>query len=406
MSTWKAGKRRFTREKIRLMWAVFRQAGCVFTICLIMLFSTSQEVFAAVEDVSESDVLIEKLMEELDFSGLDSFLEDFESDITFYELVVQIMEEGWGADSIEMLTRWLWKQIFSELQANKTLFLEVVLIAFCFSLLKNTAGSFGNVYISDACFLMVYSVLALLLFKSMYIFQSIVAESLGQCVSFMQMFVPCFCTGMFLTSNVHASAGFYQLAFLAIYLVEWAFETVLLPCIHIYVLLQIFNHFFEEGQFGNLAELVETVINWGIKASMTIILGLSAVQNLMNPVKDRMTQGTLSKAVSAIPGVGNAVGGMGEVLLGSGMMIKNGIGLAGIVILILIGIGPLLKTGCLTLSYKVMAAVTEPLTDKRISSCIKDLSIGAILYMKLLGYSLMLFFVMIAIAVSATSFVY
>ncbi len=348
--------------------------------------------------------MVGELLGELELEGLDGFLEESGVSMTFYELLEKIIGQGWGIDSISDIIYWGRDLLFAEITANKMLFLEVILITFCFSLLKNSAGNFGSSYISDVCFLLVYSVLALMLLKSIYIFQEIVADTIEQSVSFMRVFVPCFCTGMFFSSNVHASAGFYQIAFVVIYLVEWAFEKVLLPCIHVYVLLQIFNHFFEEMQFGNLADLLQTIVNWGLKTAGTAVLGLSVVQNLINPVKDRLAQGTVTKMASIIPGVGGAASGVGEVLLGSGMIIKNGIGIAGIVVLICIGIGPLLKTGIITLLYKIMAAVVEPFSDKRISGCIRQLSNAAILYMRVQGYCLILFFITIALAVSATGF--
>lgn len=350
--------------------------------------------------------MVGELLGEMKLDGLDSFLEESGVSMTFYELLEKIIDQGWGVESITDIVYWMRDLLFSEISANKMLFLEVILITFCFSLLKNSAGNFGSSYISDVCFLLVYSVLALMLLKSMYIFQEIVAGTIEQSVSFMRVFVPCFCTGMFFSSNVYASAGFYQIAFVVIYLVEWAFEKLLLPCIHVYVLLQIFNHFFEEMQFGNLADLLQTVVSWGLKMAGTAVFGLSVVQNLINPVKDRMTQGTVAKAVSVIPGVGGAASSVSEVLLGAGMIIKNGIGIAGIVVLLCIGIGPLLKTGIITLLYKMMAAIVEPLSDKRISGCIKQLSNAALLYMRVLGYCLMLFFITIALAVSATSFTF
>lgn len=350
--------------------------------------------------------MVEELLGELELSELDNYLGDIGVSMSFYELIEKIIDQGWGVESIGDIIIWVRELLFSEIDANKMLFLEVILITFCFSLLKNSAGSFGSSYISDVCFLLVYSVLALMLLKSMYVFQEIVAGTIEKSVSFMRVFVPCFCTGMFLSSNVYVSTGFYQIAFVVIYLVEWAFEKILLPCIHVYVLLQIFNHFFEETQFGNLADLVRTVVNWGLKIAGTAVFGLSVVQNLMNPVKDRMAQGTVSKVVSVIPGVGQATSSVGEVLLGAGMIIKNGIGIAGIVVLLCIGMGPLLKTGFLSLLYKLMAAVTEPLSDRRISGCIQQLSNAALLYMKVQGYCLMLFFITIALTVSATSFTY
>lgn len=352
------------------------------------------------------NALVEELLGELELENLDSFLEESGVSMTFYELLEKIIGQGWGIDSITDIVYWVRDLLFAEISANKMLFLEVILITFCFSLLKNSAGNFGSSYISDVCFLLVYSVLALMLLKSIDTFQGIVADTIERSVSFMRVFIPCFCTGMFFSSNVYTSAGFYQIAFVVIYLVEWTFQKLLLPCIHVYVLLQIFNHFFEETQFGNLADLLQTVVNWGLKSAVTVVCGLSVVQNLINPVKDRLTQGTVAKVVSVIPGVGGAANSVSEVLMGSGMIIKSGIGIAGIVVLICIGIGPLLKTGIITVLYKMMAAVVEPMSDKRIASCIKQLSNAALLYMRIQGYCLMLFLVTIALAVSACSFIF
>ena len=347
--------------------------------------------------------MVGELLGELELENLDSFLEESGASMTFYELLEKIMSQRWGIESITDIVYWARDLLFAEISANKMLFLEVILITFCFSLLKNSVGNFGSSYISDVCFLLVYAVLALMLLKSMYTFQGIVAETIERSVSFMRVFVPCFCTSMFFSANVHASTGFYQLAFVVIYLVEWAFEQVLLPCIHVYTLLQIFNHFFEETQFGNLADLLQTLVSWGLKIAGTAVCGLSVVQNLINPVKDRMSHGAAAKVVAAIPGLGGAAGGVGEILLGSGMIIKNAIGIAGIVVLICIGTGPVMKTGILTLLYKIMAAVVEPLSDRRISGCIRQLSDAALLYMRVQGYCLILFFITIALAVSATS---
>lgn len=354
----------------------------------------------------ELAVMGEDWLGEIDFDNLNSFMKDIGSDMTFYELVLHIMEQGWGVESIADLVTWIKEMMFSELQANKTLFLEIILITFCFSLLKNSIGTFGNSCVFDSCFLLVYCTLALLLLNSIYIFQGIVTKTIDNSVNFMRMFVPCFCTGMIFSSNIYASAGFYQLAFIVIFFVEWAMENVLLPCVHIYILLQICSHFFEEGAFENLAELIQSVVIWGLKMATTAVFGLSVVQNLMNPIKDRLAQGSLGRAASVLPGVGGAVGSVGEVVLGAGMMIKNGIGIAGIVVLLLIGFGPFLKVGCMTFSYKLLAAVTEPLADKRISGCVKGLSAGAVLYLKVMGYSLLLFFITIALAAGATSFAY
>ena len=53
-----------------------------------------------------------------------------------------------------------------------------------------------------------------------------------------------------------------------------------------------------------------------------------------------------------------------------------------------------------------VVSVAEPLSDRRISGCIRQLSNAALLYMRVQGYCLFLFFITIALAVSATSFAF
>jgi stage III sporulation protein AE len=55
--------------------------------------------------------------------------------------------------------------------------------------------------------------------------------------------------------------------------------------------------------------------------------------------------------------------------------------------------------------YKLAAAVAEPLTDRRITGCLKGMAEGGVLYLKLLGYSLVLFFLTIALTTAASSYI-
>ena len=97
---------------------------------------------------------------------------------------------------------------------------------------------------------------------------------------------------------------------------------------------------------------------------------------------------------------------MTELLLGAGIVVKSCVGAAGLIVLILISLIPLLKALCLAFFYKLAAAVTEPVTDKRICGCLKGMANGGILYVKLLGYCVLLFFVTIALTAAASGFIY
>ena len=350
----------------------------------VILFLMLAGLFCPVKvHAEETDSYLDGLSDEMDYGKLDTFLKDYGVEqVSFSGLVEELMQDGvstaWGEHVFSAIKT----SLVGEIAANRKMLLEIVLLAFCFSVLKNFAGAFHASYISELCFLLVYCVMAVMLLQTFLLFQEVVSKSLESC------------------------AGFYQTAFLVIYLVEWLFLNLLMPLIHIYVLLEMFGHFVPEERFSNLTELFSEVINWGIKIAGVLVLGLNVVQNLIGPAKDRMGHGIFAKTASVIPGLGNAVGSVTELLLGAGIVMKSCVGTAGLVVLVLISLVPLLKALCLAFFYKLAAAVTEPVSDKRISGCLKGLANGGMLYVKLLGYSVLLFFVTIALTAAASGFIY
>lgn len=357
----------------------------------------------------EESVFLEEMMGNLDFAELDGFLEKEEfgmgERISFSELVGQMLEQGFSEFDYSRIIDWLKDALFGEVDRNRRLLIEVVLLAVGFSILKNFSGAFGSSYISDLCFLLVYCVLAVMLLQSFLSFREIVEGALTDSVEFMKMAVPTFCIAMVFSAGSSSSAGFYQTAFLVIYLVQWLFLNLLIPMIHIYVLMELFNHFFEDERFANLTELLKGAVCWGMKIAGIAVLGLNVVQGLVNPAKDRLLNGAIAKTASMIPGVGNTINGVTELLLGSGIMIKNCVGAAAALILVLIGIVPMGKVAFLALFYKIAAAVTEPVTDKRIAGCLKGMAEGGVLYLKLMGYCVTMFFLTIALTTAISGFV-
>lgn len=383
--------------------------GTVAALWICMAFFLLLPVKVLAAEAGEENAYTEELLEELDFSGVDAFIEESlpfgqRNKVSFSDIVDALLEDGAGGFDYTMLLSWVKDMFFFEIEENRKLLLEVVLFAVGFSILRNFSVAFRSSYVSDLCFMLVYCVLAVLLLQSFLVFREIVTEVLKRSVDFMRAFVPAFCVTMVFSSGAGTSAGFYQIAFLVIYLIQWLFLKVLMPCIHIYVMMELFNHFFEDEKFQNLTELLKGFVCWGMKLAGGIVLGLNVVQGLITPAKDRLINDAVTRTAGAIPGIGNIMNGVSEVLLGSGIVIKNCVGVAALVVLLLIGLLPVLKIFCMAFFYKISAALTEPVTDKRISGCLKGMAEGGILYLKLLIYCLALFLLTIALTTAVSSF--
>lgn len=350
---------------------------------------------------------IEMWMEELEFGALDDMLEqdlfpELREKHTFSELVDILLTEGIGGMEADLFFGWISDVFAYELSQSRTLLVQVVFLAVIFSVLCNFAGTFRNGYAADLGFLLVYCVTAVLLLTSFSVFSSLVETALGKSVDFMKVLVPTFCFGMVFSSGVQTAEGFYQMAFLVIYLIQWLFLEILVPLVHVYILITLFNHFYEDEKFRNLEELLLTVIRWSMKTAAAVVVGLNVVQGLILPAKDRLFGGAIGKAASAIPGIGNTIGSVGELMLGAGALIKSCIGAAALFVLLLIGLVPVLKILLLSLLYKLSAVVVEPVADKRFAGALRGMAEGGVLYLQLTVYSMALFFVTVALAAGAS----
>lgn len=382
-----------------------RKLSCGILIFLLLLWGAMPLKAAETDE----DSYLEEMKDSVDFSGLDDFLSGIqtpEESLTFSGLVEELLDEGISGFDAGVIIEWLKDVLLGQLQENRKLLIEVVLLAVGFSILKNFAGAFASSYISDLCFILVYCVLAVMLLQSFLAFGEIAGGVLSDSVDFMTALIPTFCITMVFSAGTRSAAGFYQTAFLVIYLVQWLFLNILVPMIHIYVLMELMNHFFEDEKFENLTELLKGMICWGMKIAGVAVLGLNVVQGLIAPAKDRLLHGGISRAASLIPGIGNTINGVSELLLGSGILIKNCVGAAALAILVVIALVPMLQVACMAFFYKVAAVLAEPVTDKRIAGCLRGMAAGGALYLKLMGYCIALFFLTIALCTAVSGFIY
>jgi stage III sporulation protein AE len=97
-------------------------------------------------------------------------------------------------------------------------------------------------------------------------------------------------------------------------------------------------------------------------------------------VVDGVTSKTAKFAISTfVPVAGKYLADAADTVIGCTLLIKNAAGIAVMIGIIAICIVPLLKIAALVLIYKAAGALVEPISDKRMSSCINDVA-GSIVY--------------------------
>lgn len=356
---------------------------------------------AAEESVSEDDT-IEEYLEQLDFNEVDSLLAEKGTGITFQGLVQSIID-GEEIDKGEIVKNFL-AMVFEEVLSFRYEMLQIILLCVVFSILYNFTNIFENPAVTEISFYMVYMLLLVLLLKSFFVLKNVVLVVLEDMLVFLKLLVPTFSLSMVFSGQMAIGTAFYELTFLVIYAIEWLMNTLVVPAIQIYVVVEMMNYLTEEEMLSKLTELIKEGIEWLLKLVFTIVVGINVVQNLLTPVIDSFKSTLISRTAGMIPGLGTSINAVTEIMVGSGIVIKNGVGVAAILILLVLCAGPVIKVWIMTFLYRMIAAVMQPIADKRMLGCISGAGEGGRLLGKVTVTTVVMFLVTIAMVTAATTF--
>lgn len=356
--------------------------------------------------LTEWNTYMEDIIEELDFQSLDAFLnEHMRVEMDVSRLITELCTNGLEALSKENITQMFFDSVFYEISIARPVFVKMLLFSVLFSIIHRLLTS-KKTYVSNMGFLLIYTTLMVLLMQSFFLVRDIAIEGVNGILTFLQALVPTYTMAMVFTGNAVTGAFTYELAFFLVYLIEFLMKNLLSPMIHVFVLVLFLNHLFEEDKLSKLAELLEHVISLILKLSFGAVVGLGVVQSLLTPMKDRLANNMVLSGMSSIPGIGGALGSAGEIIFSCGMLIKNSLGIIGLVFLCVIAMAPVLKMGCFWMMYHLLSVILQPIADKRLVACVSGVARGCDLYLKIILYSMLLFFVLISMVTMATSFVY
>lgn len=346
----------------------------------------------------------DKVLEDIDLKEIDKVLKDIFPDtrVSFGDVLSALMDEK-GTISPELIGDFLTDSLFYVVKSNKTAMTYLLLIVIVAAVFSNFSSVFQNRQIADISFYIVYILLITACLHTFAQTVDTVSASLENLVVFMQVLGPAYFICMAVSTGSVSAVAFYNIVLVLIYLVELVILHFLLPLIHVYLMMRILNFLADEDYLTKFSELLELLVGWSLKTLLACITGISIVQGLLSPAVDSVKRSAFTKGVEVIPGIGDAIGGVTEVVLGTAVLVKNGIGMAGALICAGICIIPIMNMGILTLMYKLMAALVQPISDKRIVEALASVGTGYQMLLKVVFTTGVLFLLTIAVAAVFTS---
>ena len=383
----------------------------LFTMLLVLLvFGLGTKIVEASEndDMQQSDDVQEEvqtaLLSEFDFSGIEKSLNRMfpQEKITFSE-VVSVLMSGNMEETIRIFLGFLGDQVFYEFNYNRQNLVYVLLVALTAAVFSNFAGAFKSRQISDISFYIMYMLLITLCLTSFRTSAVGLEEKLSMLVDFMRVLCPSYFLAVAFASGSVTSIFFYNVILFLIYVVELVIVRFLLPVVNIYIMVLVLGNLTGEDFLSEFAGLIRKIVTWTLKTLLICVVSVNVIQGLLAPAIDAVKRSALTRTAEALPWVGNAVGGAAEIVLGTAVLIKNGIGMAGAVISVAICAVPILQMLIMAFMYKLAAALVQPVSDKRITACISGVSEGYEIMVRIIFTTGMLFLLTVAIVAASTS---
>ncbi|BCN30395.1 stage III sporulation protein AE [Anaeromicropila herbilytica] len=323
--------------------------------------------------------------------------------IDFTEYVNKLIS-GKEPLSIKGILSQLKESLLGEIEGNLNIIFELIGLAIVAAIFSNFSNMFKNNQVSETGFYVTYLLLFTILTASFYQTSVIASDTLESVMDFMKALVPTYFLSITFAAGANTSLVFYESTLFLITIVDFILIKVMLPLVNIYMLLILANNLSKEDMLSKFAELIDTLISSALKGLLAFVVGINTIQGFIVPVADSVKNSVLLKATSAIPGVGNSFEAVTKTVLGAGVLVKNAIGVAGLIVIIIICAVPVIKLLLIALIYKFGAAVVQPISDKRIINCINGAARAFKLLFSTVTVGAILFLLTITIIIASTNF--
>ena len=383
---------------------------CAFVLSLSSFFITTENEVYAEEQTTTT--LINDEETESKLNNLYDYINTMKSDVELMNeldpvsYIQSYIENGEGNFSVSTVISAVVSLFFKEVKTVLSLAFSIVVIGIICSLFKNLQSSFSSEGISQIAFFACYAILIILLSKTFIISLSLAKDVIVQIATFMDKVLPLLAALLIASGGLTQAATMDPIILGATILIPKIYLNIIIPLILITFVLQFANNISTEPKLSNLCGLIKKSTVWIQGFIITVFIGVLTIRGISSSTIDAVTLKTTKFTIdNFIPIVGKSLSDAISSVAGYSLIIKNAIGSIGLIVIILIIIYPIIKIVLSSLIFKLSAALLEPITDKRITSSIAAAGESLILIMSCVLCVSLMFFVLIAIMISAGKFV-
>ena len=352
----------------------------LIAVAVAVFIGVSLTVSADEDKKIELNENIIKLLEDLDLSELQKYLDENEDSYLFQygdtagEIIKYLIQGNLNTDYggyLNELLSILFKNVISLIPAFATVVAVALLSAIVSSAEGNILGKSTSKIVHLAC----YSLIILIITSMLLGVISDCLSSINSVRKQIEIITPILTTLTVLTGGT-SSAAIYQPS--AIFLSSGAVEIVggfIFPATIAVIVLNFMSKLNTQMSFSGVTALMKSIMKWVIGITVTVfsifITFQSSASSLFDGIIFKATKYVVSNSV---PIVGNFLSSGFDMLTSAGLLIKSSVGICGLLLLLFEILSPVILLSAVSLILKFVGAIVQPIGEKTLFSLLSDLS--------------------------------
>ena len=287
-----------------------------------------------------------------------------------------------------------------EIYGSIILAAQLVVICIIIGLLKNLSTSFSNDTVSNLGVIVCSCCVMVLCLKSFMDIYQVCSNAMDTMTVTMQALLPILVPLLISMGGFSSGAILNPFIITSITIFNTILQKFIMPAVYLSCIFILVNSLSERDYVKKLALLMRGAAVFAMGLAVTLFSGLTFVQGIVTKTADGMLAKTARYSVdNLVPIVGGFAADSLDMILSCTTIIKNGIGIFGLIIILTLLIIPLIKILAVALIFKLTAVVIEPIGNKTISDCLNEVGNTVITLAIILSTGALMFIIFLAIII-------
>ena len=377
-------------------------------LCLLPLFETASATTTAEEEIKEElEKNVDKNLNDIDFSELIEFENGlgknvYEGGIT--KLIKDIIAgeySGGFADTFNMIINMLGVSV----KGFIPLLVTLIAVSIIFSIINGLTSGFMSKSTTEIIHFVCYSAIIVLLMTEVTFLITDSVKAIKNMAKFMEIIFPIMLTLVTALGGIATTATYSPMMTILSAGVTKIISNVVLPCFIATMALSIVGFISKDIKLNKLTKFFKSCGEVIIGVVFGLFTTFITTNGISGAITDNISIKSAKFAISSyVPILGGYLSDGLDLAVASVMLVKNAVGVGGVILMLSIILSPVIKILVFSLGLKLVAGIIEPIGNKRMSEIVYAISKNlTLLVVAMLGMAFMFFIMMILILLTCNA---